>query len=97
LNSSVNRRRFSDVSAFVSLIFRTSCGDHYPAPAGIRKSWAIAKGVRMSADNDGSGNGLYLAKLVAAQHQGDITVRSKPAAPDLMECTFTVTFPEYTD
>ena len=33
---------FANVSGFVSLIFQTSSRDHYPAPAGIRKSWAVA-------------------------------------------------------
>jgi len=53
------------------------------------------KGVRLSADRDGSGNGLYLAKLIAAQHRGDITLTTKPISADVMEWTFTVGLPEF--
>ena len=31
-----------DTSCCNSLILRTSCRDHYPVPAAVRKSWAIA-------------------------------------------------------
>src|SRR5690349_16369571 len=49
LNSAVNFRRGglrrTECSCFASLIFRISSGNHYLAPAAIRKSWANAKQV----------------------------------------------------
>ena len=42
LNSSLNRRRRRGTSVLNSLILRTSFRDHYPVPAAVRKSWAIA-------------------------------------------------------
>ena len=44
LNSSPCRRAAAAaVSYFDELIFRTSIGEHYPHPAAVRKSWAIAR------------------------------------------------------
>ncbi len=40
----VKRRGDEDnvASCFLEPMIRTSCGEHYPPPAGVRKSWAIA-------------------------------------------------------
>jgi light-regulated signal transduction histidine kinase (bacteriophytochrome) len=52
------------------------------------------KGVRQSSGGEGSGNGLYLAHLIAKQHQGSIKVKSKQLVADVYECEFTAEFPE---
>jgi len=52
------------------------------------------KGVRLATGKEGSGNGLYLAKLVAKQHLAELSVTSKIVGNDLMECVFTLCIPE---
>ena len=52
------------------------------------------KGFRLSTDRDGSGNGLYLAKMVTEQHKGELTLSSRNISSDVMECTITVRLPE---
>ncbi len=51
------------------------------------------KGVRFTANREGSGNGLFLAKLVAQQHRATLDVATKPIRQDTMECTFTLVMP----
>jgi signal transduction histidine kinase len=54
----------------------------------------FGKGVRGKNDGTGQGFGLYIAKLVARQHEGDITVeRRATGAPSVDEFTFTFTMP----
>lgn len=51
------------------------------------------KGTRATQENDGSGNGLYLAQLVARQHGSSITMATVKRSEKEMFVTFTVTFP----
>lgn len=50
------------------------------------------QGVRVSPDSEGSGNGLYLAQLVAKQHGARIRLRVESVARDRARCTFSLTF-----
>jgi signal transduction histidine kinase len=50
------------------------------------------RGVRVSADKEGSGNGLYVAQLVAKQHHSQIHLRTASIARDRMRCTFSLKF-----
>ena len=50
-------------------------------------------GVRHS-DIEGTGNGLYLCRLVVEQHRGTIEVDTEPGSPDTTECTFTIRIPK---
>ncbi|MEW5797606.1 MAG: ATP-binding protein [Bacteroidota bacterium] len=52
----------------------------------------FSKGVRNSTDTDGSGYGLYVAQLVANQHNTLIQVKCIPANDKLTKVTFTVSF-----
>lgn len=52
----------------------------------------FAKGVRASHGTEGSGNGLYVAQLVAQQHGTKITVSSKAFGADSVKHTFRVPF-----
>jgi hypothetical protein len=50
------------------------------------------RGVRISSDSDGSGNGLYVAQLVARQHATKITVQSIPDSHNNVKHIFRVPF-----
>lgn len=50
------------------------------------------RGVRASADTEGSGNGLYVAQLVARQHGTSITVESTRHGRDAVKHIFRVPF-----
>jgi signal transduction histidine kinase len=52
------------------------------------------RGVRVSPDSEGSGNGLYLAQLVAAQHGAQIRLTVDTVAKDRMKCAFALAFRE---
>jgi signal transduction histidine kinase len=52
------------------------------------------KGIRFSSDVDGSGHGLYIAKLVAKQHRGDLRVQSQMLDSETCLCTFVLTLPQ---
>lgn len=51
------------------------------------------KGVRHAKDQEGSGNGLYLAQLVAKQHKGRLELESRMTGRDECECVFTLRLP----
>ncbi len=51
------------------------------------------KGVRASADGDGNGFGLYLAKLVVGQHKGKIELFKEWSNDGATKVTFLVRFP----
>jgi light-regulated signal transduction histidine kinase (bacteriophytochrome) len=51
------------------------------------------KGVRLGTDKEGSGNGLFLAKLVATQHGAKLNVSSRSIREDITECVFRLTIP----
>lgn len=51
------------------------------------------RGVRASSDTDGSGNGLYVARLVATQHSASISMDTKQLAGRHVHVTFEVLFP----
>lgn len=53
----------------------------------------FSKGVRGTSRGEGSGNGLYVAQLVARQHGGEITVESAQASLQQQRCTFTIRLP----
>lgn len=50
------------------------------------------KGYRANTHRDGSGNGLYVAQLIAKQHGAKITVQSVPVSPARVRHTFRVVF-----
>lgn len=50
------------------------------------------RGVRFSSTGDGSGNGLYVAQLIANQHKTRITINSKVLNPTTVRHTFVVPF-----
>jgi len=50
------------------------------------------RGVRASADKDGSGNGLYIAQLIAKQHGTRIQVQSTILGPNTVKNEFTIAF-----
>lgn len=50
------------------------------------------RGVRGETDTDGSGNGLYVAQLVAGQHGTRITVHNSPPTRGLRRHTFRIAF-----
>lgn len=52
------------------------------------------RGVRLSKEKDGSGNGLHLARLVAKQHNAWLRVSSQPVDRGINECVFTLIVPE---
>jgi signal transduction histidine kinase len=52
------------------------------------------RGVRASIDGEGSGHGLFLAKLVTEQHLGTIRVAITDKSKDKMRVTFVVSLPE---
>ncbi|NOT48297.1 MAG: sensor histidine kinase [Acidobacteria bacterium] len=52
----------------------------------------FARGVRGRTEKDGSGNGLYVAQLVAHQHGTRISVKSAPYNAETMIHTFSVSF-----
>jgi len=52
------------------------------------------KGVRMT-EIEGSGNGLYLARLVAEQHDANLSVSTENLGGGAMECTFAFCIPEF--
>jgi signal transduction histidine kinase len=51
------------------------------------------KGRRGSSEGEGSGHGLYLAQLVAKQHNTKIEMESKKESIDKISCIFRVEFP----
>jgi light-regulated signal transduction histidine kinase (bacteriophytochrome) len=51
------------------------------------------KGVRQSQDQEGSGNGLYLAQLVAKQHKGTLDLESRMTGSNQCECAFILRLP----
>lgn len=51
------------------------------------------RGVRLTTKGDGSGHGLYLAKLIAAQHNAKLTAISKDMGGDKYEHYFTLSIP----
>jgi hypothetical protein len=52
------------------------------------------RGKRISTDKDGSGNGLYVAQLVAKQHRTKIEFEQVQVSDTEMKCTFTMRFIE---
>jgi len=50
------------------------------------------RGARGITDKDGSGNGLYVAQLVARQHRSNISVETLPIQNGKMVCTFKISF-----
>jgi signal transduction histidine kinase len=52
------------------------------------------RGVRASTDGEGSGHGLFLAKLVTEQHLGTIRLVVTDKGKDTMRCKFVVSLPE---
>lgn len=52
------------------------------------------KGVRQAEGIEGSGHGLYLASLVAKQHNGSIGVDSRMIQDGVCECTFVLKLPQ---
>jgi len=50
------------------------------------------RGRRLSSDKEGSGNGLYVAQLVARQHGTRIYLENSPVDDFKMKCTFCVAF-----
>ncbi len=52
------------------------------------------KGHREYDDNEGSGVGLYIAKQVAKQHGGDLTLDSRMVGAERCECAFVLRLPE---
>lgn len=46
------------------------------------------RGIRGSSDTEGSGNGLYVAQLIAKQHNTLISVRCLPDSNGKLRCTF---------
>ncbi len=50
------------------------------------------RGVRVSPDSAGSGNGLYLAQLVARQHGAELRIRVDPINRERSRCTFSLSF-----
>jgi light-regulated signal transduction histidine kinase (bacteriophytochrome) len=61
-------------------------------PAALTNE-VLKKGVRLGATKEGSGNGLFLAKLVASQHNAKLTVATRPLGDGLTECTFHLAIP----
>jgi light-regulated signal transduction histidine kinase (bacteriophytochrome) len=62
--------------------------------AGLNDS-VFQKGVRFASEVvEGSGNGLYLAKLVAEQHKALMSVSTRQLDAKRMKCTFTLLLPE---
>jgi len=51
------------------------------------------KGFRQAEGAEGSGHGLYLASLVAKQHNGSLDVQSRMIQSDVCECTFVLKLP----
>ncbi len=66
------------------------------APPGELTSRVFQKGVRHSTDSDGSGNGLYVAELVAIQHGSKLTLLTTPVSgfPARQRVVFKMEFPE---
>ena len=52
------------------------------------------RGYRASKDQDGSGNGLYLAQMVAQQHEAKLQLSSSMIRPNTMRCHFSIVFLE---
>jgi signal transduction histidine kinase len=50
------------------------------------------RGVSAHSDSEGSGNGLYIAQLVAKQHGAEIQLKVEPLAKDRVLCTFALAF-----
>jgi signal transduction histidine kinase len=61
-------------------------------PNALLTDRVFEQGVRVSPDSEGSGNGLYLAQLVARQHGARIRLKVEPIAKDRARCTFSLTF-----
>ena len=55
------------------------------------------RGYRGSSDVEGSGNGLYLARLVAKQHNATLTVSTRRLQHGQWLCRFCLTIPEVVD
>ncbi|MEX1230077.1 MAG: HAMP domain-containing sensor histidine kinase [Planctomycetaceae bacterium] len=55
------------------------------------------RGIRATTDIEGSGYGLYLAKIVTEQHGGTIRFATSNKTATTMQCTFVVSFPELKD
>lgn len=53
------------------------------------------KGVRLGVEKEGSGNGLYLARLVAAQHHAQLTVSTRKIGFQEFDCIFRLSIPEF--
>jgi len=53
------------------------------------------KGYRASSDQEGSGNGLYLARMVAKQHGATLRVSSKPMESGIHMCEFMLVISEF--
>ncbi|HEX5422022.1 MAG TPA: HAMP domain-containing sensor histidine kinase [Candidatus Acidoferrales bacterium] len=58
---------------------------------------AFQKGVRLSSDQDGTGHGLHLVKIVVEQHGGTIDVLTRPLRKGVDEIRFIVRLPELHD
>lgn len=52
------------------------------------------KGFRQADGIEGSGHGLYLASLVARQHNGSLDVESRMINAEVCECTFILRLPQ---
>jgi signal transduction histidine kinase len=66
--------------------------------ANILTDAIFKKGIRETKTlKEGTGNGLYVASLVARQHNAKLTVKTEPIGSYKMECTFTLAIPEVLD
>jgi len=97
-----NAIKYSVPGALVSITVRRSAYQGFAEVAVSNRSrcsvplteQVFAKGVRLAADDDGSGHGLFLAQKVARQHGGRIVVKSSMVAPGECECEFVCIIPE---
>ena len=65
---------------------------NYLLPEAKLDDSVFLRGVRAASDSEGSGNGLYVAQLVAKQHGTVITVRTDVEAQNRRTGTFSVQF-----
>lgn len=65
---------------------------NYTKPNSALNDSVFERGVRASGDSEGSGIGLYVAQLVAAQHGTRITVQVSNTSATLALCRFEVEF-----
>lgn len=52
------------------------------------------RGIRANSDKEGSGNGLYLVKLISDQHGAKLRLETSHKSGTTMMCTIVVTIPE---